>query len=106
MLRRKTPLKAKTGFKKRGGKLNTFSQRGKQRNESYRKVRKEFLEEKDYACEVCGMYATDIHHKKGRGKNLCKKESFMAVCRKCHTYIHDNPAWARENNYLIYEYNV
>jgi hypothetical protein len=50
------------------------------------------------------MYATDIHHKKGRGKNLCKKESFMAVCRKCHTFIHDNPAWARENNYLIYEY--
>lgn len=99
-------LRRKTGFKKTGKKLNPFSQRGKQRNESYRQVRKEYLEEKDYACEVCGVYATDIHHKKGRGKNLCEKESFLAVCRKCHTRIHDNPAWARENNYLIYEYNV
>ena len=105
MLRRKTPLKAKTGFKKRGGKLNTFSQRGKQRNESYRKVRKEFIEENDYACEVCGMYATDIHHKKGRGKNLCKKESFMVACRRCHLTIHANVKWATENGYIIRDYS-
>ena len=97
-------LSRKKGFKKTGGKLKAFSKKSKQKNECYMQVRKEYFEEKDFACEVCGVYATDIHHKKGRGKNLCKKESFMAVCRKCHTIIHDNPAWARENNYLIYYY--
>jgi rubrerythrin len=104
MLQRKTPLQAKTGFKKRGGKLRAFSVKGKQRNESYRKVRQEYLEEKDYACEVCGMYSTDIHHKKGRGKNLCKKESFMAVCRSCHLSIHHNVALATEKGYIIRDY--
>jgi hypothetical protein len=32
--------------------------------------------------------------------------TFMAVCRPCHNKIHDNPAWARDKGYLIYEYNV
>jgi hypothetical protein len=104
MLRRKTPLKAKTGFKKRGGKLNPVSERLKQRSIEYSRVRKEYLEEKDWKCEICNREATDIHHKKGRGKNTCNKQTFMATCRLCHQYIHDNPAWARENNYLIYEY--
>lgn len=104
MLRRKTPLKAKTGFKKRGGKLKALSGSRKAKNADYEKVKAEYFEEKNYQCEICNGQGTDLHHKKGRGKNLCKKESFMAVCRKCHTLIHDNPAWARENNYLIYDY--
>jgi hypothetical protein len=103
MLKRKTPLRAKSGFKKRGGKLNAVSDRRKELNKEYASVRREYLLSSS-RCEVCGGEATDIHHKSKRGKNLSNKDTFMAVCRQCHTNIHDNPAWAREKGYLIYEY--
>lgn len=104
MLKRKTPLRAKSGFKKRGGKLKPFSEKGRKKNEEYKKVRKEYLEEKEYRCEICGGQATDIHHKSGRAHNTLEKRTFMALCRACHRRCHDNPAWARENGYLVYEY--
>jgi hypothetical protein len=104
MLRRKTPLKAKSGFKKRGGKLNPVSARLKKRSIEYSRVRREYLEEKSGKCEICGGEATDIHHKSGRGKNLCEKRTFMAVCRADHDRIHQNPAWAKEKGYLVYQF--
>lgn len=43
----------------------------------------------------CQGRSRDLHHVKGRGKHLCEPCSFMAVCRHCHTFIHDNPGQAR-----------
>ncbi len=106
MLRRKTPLKAKSGFKKRGGRLNAVSKKGREKSKAYSEIRKQFLWDKNFTCEACGGQATDIHHKSGRGKNLLAKHTFMACCRSCHDRIHANPAWAREKGYLIYEYKV
>jgi hypothetical protein len=104
MLRRKTPLKAKSGFKKRGGKLNPVSARLKKRSIEYSRVRREYLEEKNGRCEVCDREATDIHHKSGRGRNTCEKGTFLAVCRQCHTYLHQNVKWATEKGYIVREY--
>lgn len=104
MLRRKKPLKAKSGFKKRGVKLNPVSARLKKRSIEYSRVRREYLEEKNGRCEICGGEATDIHHKSGRGKNLCEKRTFMAVCRQCHTYLHQNVKWATEKGYIVYQF--
>jgi len=103
MLQRKTPLQAKTGFKKRGGKLKAFSNRKREENEKYKVARNLYFNFHP-DCEVCGCPATDIHHKAKRGKNLYNMETFMATCRLCHNRIHDNPAWAREMGYLIYDY--
>ncbi len=103
MLQRKTPLQAKTGFKKRGGKLKAFSNRKREENEKY-KVARNLYFNLHPDCEVCGCPATDIHHKAKRGNNLYNMETFMATCRLCHNRIHDNPAWAREMGYLIYDY--
>ena len=53
-------------------------------------------------CEVCRMDATDIHHKKGRiGELLIQPEYFLSVCRSCHDRIHQNPAWAYEQGYML-----
>jgi len=104
MLRRKTPLKAKTGFKKRGGKLKALSGSRKAKNADYEKVKAEYFEEKNYQCEICKQAASDLHHKKGRGKFLCDKSSFMALCRPCHNRCHHEVGWARENGYIIYDY--
>jgi len=103
-MQRKKPLKAKRGFKRRGGRLKPVSNSRKEKNKEYAKVRKEYLQKVNGMCEVCGGQATDIHHKSKRGKNLCVSSTFMAVCRPCHTRIETNRAWAKERGYLIYQF--
>lgn len=74
--------------------------RGKALRE-YAKVRKEYLEVY-YVCAVCGFYAKEIHHKKGRvGKLLCDSKLFLSVCSSCHKTITDNPKWATEKGYSL-----
>jgi hypothetical protein len=54
-------------------------------------------------CEVidCLNRSTEIHHTKSRiGEMLLDERYLMAVCFSCHRKIHENPKWARENNYL------
>lgn len=43
----------------------------------------------------------DIHHKAKRGANYLNTETWMAVSRGAHEYIHNRPSWARENGFLI-----
>jgi hypothetical protein len=105
MLQRKTPLQAKTGFKKRGGKLRAVSSSRRVKNAEYEKAKAEYFEEKNYQCEICNQAASDLHHKKGRGKFLCEKSTFMVACRKCHLAIHANVKWATENGYIIRDYS-
>ena len=77
----------------------------------YAKLRKEFMELNDlcYATHIlrrCGHYdcqrwASDLHHVQGRGKNLLRTETWIAVCRSCHQFIHDHPRQAREVGLLL-----
>jgi hypothetical protein len=57
----------------------------------YRPLAKAF-KEANPMCQVpnCSNPTSDIHHKKGRtGDLLTDVRYFMAVCRPCHTAIHD-----------------
>jgi hypothetical protein len=45
--------------------------------------------------------ATDVHHVKKRGKYMLDVSTWLAVCRETHIKIHQNPAWARANGYLM-----
>lgn len=85
---KKTPL----------AKLSPY--RRKQVNK-YLRLRRKYLEAT--TCKVCNQVpATQIHHKKGRDNDrLLDAFYFLAVCQTCHTRIHNNPAWARDNGYLI-----
>ena len=42
---------------------------------------------------VCDGRAVDIHEPftRARGGSILETENSMAVCRSCHTWIHDNP---------------
>ena len=44
----------------------------------------------------CSGVATDIHHKAGRGENLLKINTWLPVCRSCHSYIETHPDEAKE----------
>jgi hypothetical protein len=54
-------------------------------------------------CMICkAALATDLHHRRGRiGKLLFDSRWFMALCRNCHSYLHEHVAWAKEKGYLV-----
>lgn len=45
--------------------------------------------------------ATDIHHKKGRGKYLNDTSTWMAVSREGHNWIHNHPKEAYEKGWMV-----
>lgn len=66
----------------------------------YRPLRDKYMREHP-ECEICNNPSQDLHHKAGRGKFLSDVTTFMAVCRRCHNYIHENPKKSRESLYLL-----
>jgi|ADGO01.1.fsa_nt_gi hypothetical protein len=66
----------------------------------YSKERKKFLTEGD-KCEAglpgCTITATDVHHMRGRaGGNFLNRETWLKVCRSCHTRIEQSPLMAKK----------
>ena len=80
--------------------MNKVSVRHAKELTLYRQAKKEHFALNPF-CAICGFGADDIHHMAKRGKNLCNKDTFLSLCRKCHTFVHDNPAWAKENGYIL-----
>lgn len=68
-------------------------------NTKYSKLRRDFLNEYSM-CHAkiykCSLYATDIHHKKGRGKYHLDISTWMSVCRNCHNWIEEHPEDSKE----------
>lgn len=44
----------------------------------------------------CMAHSTEVHHKAGRGENLNKISTWLAVCRYCHHWIEEHPQAAKE----------
>lgn len=58
----------------------------------------------DCFCEICGIYANDIHHIEARGmggnplKDKDQIQNLMALCRTCHNRygdIRDKKEWLK-----------
>lgn len=68
-------------------------------NNAYSKLRKIFLSN-HAICHAkiykCSLHATEVHHKKGRGKYHLDTTTWLPVCRNCHNWIENNPAEAIE----------
>lgn len=92
---KRSPLKRKT-------RLRPVSTRRRKALKVYSSLRAEFLGSHK-ACIVCmDRKSTDVHHMNGRhNARLNDTQHWLPVCRRCHDLIHSNPAWARENGYLI-----
>ena len=97
---KRTPLKRKTPLK-RGGPLRPFSPTKLERRKLYNKNKAEYLRGK--CCERCGYAGNlDLHHKAGRaGTNYTNPDTFMAVCRPCHDWIHQHPRESRVAGWLV-----
>ena len=77
-------------------------------NNEYSKLRKEWLPNYPM-CQAkinkCTLKSTDVHHKKGRGKYLLDTNTWLSVCRNCHTWIELNPEDSKELGFSISKIN-
>ena len=84
--------------------MRKVSKKLARQNNSYSKLRKEFFKDK-ILCEAvihnCTLKATDVHHMKGRGKYHLDTSTWLAVCRRCHNWIEEHPADAKELGYSL-----
>ncbi len=109
MLPRKTPLK-KSGKPLRRSRLKPMSKKRQRESKAYSLLRAAYLKANP-SCQrilirygnwaTCPNHSVDIHHVAGRlGGNYLNTETWMAVCRSCHDWIHANPKQAREQGLL------
>jgi len=80
--------------------ISQISKKRKDEMDKYGKLREGFLIVKP-KCEVqllnCTGASTEVHHKVGRtGDNYLKINTWLAVCRNCHTWITENSKEAIE----------
>lgn len=89
--------------------LRRISKKRAKEGRTYTEVSGAFLADNP-TCEMCKVAAsTELHHKRGRvGSLLCDTRFFAACCNYCHTFIHANPAIARQLGLLApaNEWNV
>ena len=83
-------------------RLKPISNKRRTQLRDYYILRKDFLRQNP-VCEICKRNKPwDVHHQKGRnGRLLLNDFYWLAVCRGCHDLIHEHPAWAREQGYII-----
>ena len=87
------------GLSKPVAKPNPISKKMQANQREYTDLRKLFMITHP-TCQAklveCTGTATDVHHKAGRGENYLKISTWLAVCRKCHQWIEENPVEAKE----------
>lgn len=88
--------------KKPQKKIQPKSKKQIELDKIYSQLRMRFLERKplcEAALQGCTHSATDVHHKKGRGRWYLVVSSWMAVCRTCHEWIETHPIEATEKGF-------
>ena len=91
--------------KKKPKRVNQISDRQREENRIYRKLRKKFIKENPVCvCHAklnCGSVATDVHHTQGRRMKLLNDtEKWLPVCRVAHLWIHNNPVAAAAHGWI------
>ena len=83
-------------------KIKSKSTKMQKTERAYSVLRRAFLDQHP-VCKAslhkCTVTATDIHHKKGRGKYHLDTTTWLAVCRNCHTWIEENTHAAEQFGY-------
>jgi hypothetical protein len=82
--------------------MNNQSKKMTKINKEYSMLRIKFLTNKPNCMASlpgCTLKASEIHHKKGRGKYHNDISTWLSVCRNCHIWIEENPIDAKELGY-------
>jgi hypothetical protein len=87
-------------------KLKKVAKRRQKQNSEYTQVRQLFLSKNEFCkarLPICTMWATEVHHMKGRIESLLTDANyFLPVCRKCHDWIENHPDEAYDLGLSLY----
>lgn len=104
-VRKSSPARFNSRLRKTSLKKVSDSLRAKL--ELYKELRPEFLKGKncEYPKEPFGCLnpASQIHHRKGRGKYLLDRRTWLAVCGLCHHYLETHKKEARKLGIITYK---
>lgn len=90
-------MKRSTALQRRSP-LRRRSKRTEARDRRYTRERLEFLAERPL-CQIgwddgCTGAATSVHHRRGRGRFMLDRSTWVACCHPCHMAAHANPVEA------------
>ena len=91
--------------------INAVSPKRKLLNVSRKKFVVKMLEERFYCeaniPEICRNIASDVHEIKtrARGGSIVDESNVLCLCRFCHSFITDHPAWATENGFIVHSWS-
>lgn len=80
-------------------KIPKRSEKGKEEDKVYYPRRKKFLKDNPRCAVYSELKSEDVHHKRGRGIYYLDVSTWLAVSRRAHTEINENPEWAIEMGY-------
>jgi hypothetical protein len=75
------------------------------------KTREAVLERDKFVCQAqvpgCSLHATDVHEIKtrARGGSITDPDNCIALCRSCHSWITEHPAWAGEHGFMLHSWD-
>lgn len=94
---KRTPIVRRTPLKRSTKPIPRVSAKQRARHADYA-PRAQAFKKANPTCQVCNHRRTDdVHHKSKRsGPNMSDESTFLAVCRTCHNWIHENPGSARK----------
>ena len=87
-------------------RINPVSKKRQSLNVLRRSFVKKILSER-MMCEAriqgCSYMPTDVHEilTRGRGGSIVSEKNVLALCRNCHHFITVEPAWAKENGFVV-----
>lgn len=87
---------------KKPNKISAYSTKRKELNKIYDKEARKFREENP-KCGInspnCIHRTQGVHHKRGRGKYLLDKDTWLPACNPCNHYVEANHQWALDNGF-------
>ena len=85
-----------------------MSQKTRKLQSKRKSVREEVLNRDDNRCQamiigLCTRHATDVHEivPRGRGGSPYDPNNCLSLCRSCHRYITEEPAWATAHGFML-----
>ena len=89
-------------------RLKPVSAKRKSQTRARRQLIDAVMERDKHSCQArlpeCSFHATDVHELKtrARGGSIFEMSNCIALCRSCHSWITEHPAWASEHGFMLH----
>ena len=105
---RRSPLERKTPIRKRSAKTaRVYSEARGPLVEAILHQRPQCQARDLVPPDVCTGASEQVHERKtrARGGDILDERNCLALCARCHRFVHDNPAWSTQRGLLLHSWD-